>query len=1096
MPRHSPNLVRWSPAGEDYEVQAGGDPETRAPTPGSAAWFEWLDGIASFSFRGQSGAHCTVRKERLRRGGAYWYAYRSSNGRTIKRYIGRTADLSIARLEGIADRIDGLALALPGQGAGSLDGPAPEGIDRPESGADFADSEDVAPATAATHQPAAPPSAPSVPHRVGPVMPLLASKLHPPRLHGGLIERERLLDRLDAGLSRKLTVLSAPAGFGKTTLVRQWLAERVAHAGLPVAWVSLDAGDNDPVRFWRYVIAACQELNAGVGQSALAWLSAAVQPPFEPLPLETVLTFFLNDVTQHAHGGLLVLEDYHAIAAPRIHETLAFFIDHLPPTLHVVILARNEPPLPLLRWRARGDLHELQAGDLRFLPRETAAFFQQTLPFALSEKTMEQLDERLEGWAAGLRLLALTVQGPLTAREVERHVAILDAASGPIQPHHPIVDYFVSEVLHVQPEPLQLFLLRTSVLSRLTGPLCDVVTSRHDSAALLDAMERAGLFLESLDDTGQWYRYHALFAEAMRAVARQRLGEETLRALSLQASHWYEQHELVTEAVDAALHARDTERATILIESLAELDYFQFHELHTLRCWLEQMPDELRPTHPDLCLACAIALLFTQHPDPPTPALMARIDELLQMADDGWRNTGDQAKRGEVYAFRAMLAWREGRVREAARDARQALVWLPDDEDGQAIAGGPGVRGVLEWRAINIAILAHEELEAGHVEAARRLFQEAQRRCVAVGNRPFARVATLLLGSACVAMGELRQAEAYYRQVLPEAREQGDTDDVIFTLLSLIELAYEWNDLDAAEQMLGEIGEMGVPPDFPEIGELTACRWALLQHARGHTTAALQQIAGVLARLQARASPRDLLSMPNVLIWQGRLQIATGDLFGVQRSLDALSSMEGSMSPVQREMRQILAARLLLAQGQIQGALLLLDPLLSTAQKQRQIRQALEIQVLVALALAADRRAHEARQRLRLALSQACAEGFVRLFLDEGEPVAALLRSLLPSLRESALRSYARTVLQSFKPAQARRVVPAASSDGLPVEPLSAQEQRVLRLVAAGRSNAEIARELVVSVNTVKGHLKNLYRKLNVGNRLEATEAARRLPRV
>ncbi len=1065
MPRRTAHLVQWSPAREAYEVRSGGDPEPQSPVPDSAAWFDWLDGIPSFSFRSRSGAHCTVRKETLQRGGAYWYGYRSVHGRTVKRYLGRTADLSIARLEQIADR---------------LDGRPDRDVERP-----------TPPVPAVESQHPSPPS--STPPHASPMMPLLASKLHPPRLHGGLITRTRLLDRLDAGQSRKLTVLSAPAGCGKTTLVRQWIADRAAPAGLPVAWVALDSGDNDPVRFWRYVITACQALDGSVGQAALAQLSTAVQPPFEPLPLEVVLTFFLNDVTQHMHGGLLVLEDYHTITAPRIHETLAFFVDHLPPTLHVVLLARNEPPLPLVRWRASGDVHELQAGDLRFLPQETAAFFQQVLPEALAEKTVAQLEERLEGWAAGLRLLALTVQGPLSSRAVEHHVAILGTMDGPIQSHHPIVDYFVSEVLHLQPEPLQVFLLQTSVLSRLTGPLCDVVTGRRDSAALLDAMERAGLFLESLDDGGRWYRYHAIFAEAMRAVARQRLGDETLRALSLQASQWYEEHGLPIEAVDAALHAADTARATGLLERLVEMGHFQFHELYTLRRWLEQMPDRIGPAHPALCLAYAVALLFTQHPDAPTPLLMARIDEVLQMADEGWRRTGNLARLGQVYAFRAMLAWREGRVTEGARDARQAVAWLPGDEEGGAEAIGPGVRGVLEWRAINLMVIANDTLNAGHVAEARRLFQETQQRCMAAGNRPFVRIATLFLGIACAAMGELHQAEAYYQQVLPEAREQGDNDDIVFTLLSLIDLCYEWNDLDAAESMLAEVGAAPTTPDFPEIAELAAFWQARLHYARGRTAAAQQQIAGVLARLQARATPRSLQSIPNVLLWQGRLHLAAGDLVTAQRSLEALAGLEGSIPPIQRAQAEILAARLLLAQGAAQDALALLDRLLSTAQEQQLARQALEIQLLMAQALAASRQPHEARGRLRLALSHAYTEGFVRLFLDEGEPVAALMRSLLPSLSEPALRSYARTILQSATATQERASV--AASAGIPVEPLSAQEQRVLRLLAAGRSNAEIAAELVVSVNTVKGHVKNLYRKLNVGNRLEASAAARRLER-
>jgi len=1058
MPRHVPYLVRWFPERQAYGVDGVAAPVMLVP--GHATWFAWLDSIASFAFHGRSGLRCTVRKEAMRRGSAYWYGYRSRQGRTVKRYIGRTADLSIGRLEEVAQQI---AIAVP----------------RAPAIAETS-AEQAMCAPAAAPFPAPPP-----------MTPLLASKLHPPRLPGTLVARTRLLDRLDAGRAHRLTLLSAPAGFGKTTLVCQWMASRAMPVGLSVAWVSLDAADDDPARFWRYVITACQSVYGEIGRVALAQLGGTLPPPFEPPPLETVLTYFLNDIVRCPHDALLVLEDYHAVTMSRIHETLAFVVDHLPPTLRLVILARTAPPLPLVRWRARGDLHELHAADLRFSREEMVTFFQHTLPYALSDKAVGRLDARLEGWAAGLRLLALTMQGQLTSQEVERHLNSLEA--GPLR--DPIVDYFVGEILHAQPEQLQLFLLQTSMLSRLSGPLCDAVTGRGDGAALLDTLERAGLFLESLDGSGLWYRYHALFAEAMRAAARQRLGDDMVRRLSLQASHWYDRHGLLSEAIDAALHAGEAERAALLIERLTDAASIPFHEFQTLRHWLEELPDGVRRAYPGLCLTYAMALLFTHHPEPPTPALMARVHQALQIADDGWHGRGDLAGRGKVWAFRAMLSWRDGLVEHAARDARQSLAWLPDDEAAPAQAAGDPAHAVWEWRAVNTAIIGHAELEAGRAEEARRLLQEAQRRSTAAGSRPFARVATLLLGSACVALGELHQAEVYYNQVLPDARDQGDEEDVVFVLLCLAELSYEWNDLATVESLLGQTLALGELPNFLEVSDLAALWQARLHHAQGRTMAALQQIAMILARLQAVATPRARIMLPTVLIWQGRLHLACGDLFAAQRSLDTLHRLQDPLSPVQQGTVQLLAARLLIARGQTQDALAPLERLLSAAQEGRQVRQSLEIGLVRAVALAACRRGHEARQQLHLVLSQSRGESFLRLYLDEGEPLATLLRSLLPSLREAALRAYARTILQGF----AVTVQPPASPEGAagpaPLEALSAQERHVWRLLAAGRSNPEIARELFLSVNTVKGHVKNLYRKLDVGTRREATEAARRMVR-
>lgn len=1102
MPKQAPFVVRWVPEVRTYEVRATGNtqdaagPIPRGLTLEDDAWRSWLDGVASFAFHSRTGDRCTVRRETVRRG-AYWYAYRSLGGRTVKRYVGRTADLSISRLEEVA-----VALA-----ATSEDDRAAKGNNAAAASGDV--SIDGAMEGA---NPALPVLIAAVERRLE--MPLLTSKIHPPRLSGALVARPRLLDRLDEGLSRRLTLIVAPAGFGKTTLARQWIAalgDGVGEEGapsVPAAWVSLDADDNDPVRFWRYVVTACLRIDADAGEAMLERLSAGWQPPFDPPPLEATLGVFLNDIARrlggeetpgkpNAPGGLLVLEDYHVVAAPRIHETLAFFIDHLPPSLHLVMLTRGDPPLPLARWRARGDLHEVRAADLRFSAEETDAFFQQALPFSLNGKTIKQLDARLEGWAAGVRLLSLAVQSASTPAEAEGRLAALDIGGDADQPHPPILDYFASEVLvlQAQPGPLHLFLLQTSVLGRLNGSLCDAVTDRRDSATLLVELARAGLFLEMLDESdeaGAWYRYHALFAEALRAIARRRLGDEALRELSLRASRWYEGHGLTDEAIVAALRAGDHERSCALIERLAREWEGRFTGLHTLRRWIERLPEAARRAHPGLCLIYARTLLFSQYPDLVTPVLIARIDAELRAADDGWESKSDLAGRGEVWAFRAMIAWREGRLEQAARDARQSLVWLPNDD---AAPGAFTRRGIWDWRGVNTAILGAEALEQGRIEDARQLLREARRRSSSAENRPFARITTLLLGRAYEAAGDLRQAEAYYRQVLPDAREQDDREDVANALLGLTDLSYEWNDLAATGRLLDEVQAIGALPDVPDIGEALAFRQALLNHACGRTPEALRLIAAVLVRLEASTSQRPMETIPTILAWQGRLHLAIGDLFAAQQSLDALDRLAEDSSPVQREAGQILAARVLLARGEAADALSLLDPLLVTAHERGHGRQALEVGMVTVLALAACRRGREARERLREVLTRASGQDFMRLFLDEGEPLAVLLRSLPPTSQEPALRSQVRAILRAFDAAHGSAAFASGAVGVALVEPLSAQERRVLRLLVAGRTNPEIARELVVSVNTVKGHVKSLYRKLDVRSRLEATEAARLLPR-
>src|SRR5258706_2156379 len=473
---------------------------------------------------------------------------------------------------------------------------------------------------------------------------LLSTKLAPPRPRPSLVIREPLLARLDEGLERKLTLVSAPAGFGKTTLVSEWIASRRERQDSPsVAWVSLDEGDNDPARFWRYVISACRMFDAAVGESALALLLTSRR-----LPLEAVLTTFINELAQLKCGGVIVLEDYHVITSPQIHETVTYLVDHLPSTLHLLILTRSDPPLSLARLRAHDDLYELHAADMRFSLSETQAFLRQAIPFPLSEEAITRLEARTEGWVAGLRLLALALQGRKDPQDLEHVLATFTGS------HRHILEYLVADVLSSQPEPLQEFLLQTSVLSRLTGSLCDAVTGRHDGEQMLERLERANLFLIPLDDAGQWYRYHALFAEAMQHEAGRRFEEVYMRSRYDKASLWFEQYGLLPEATEVALAARDFVRAAALIERII-VPHGIKNELHTLSRWIGQLPEDILQVHPDLCLAYAATLLFTL--DRSAPATMTLIQKPLEEADNYCQEEGNAAELSGELAFRSQVAW-------------------------------------------------------------------------------------------------------------------------------------------------------------------------------------------------------------------------------------------------------------------------------------------------------------------------------------------------------------------------------------------------------------------------------------------------------
>jgi LuxR family maltose regulon positive regulatory protein len=900
--------------------------------------------------------------------------------------------------------------------------------------------------------------------------PLLATKLHVPRRPRSLVARPRLSERLSQGAESALTLVSAPAGFGKTTLLTQWLAA-VAADGRSVAWLSLDQRDNDPELFWTYLVGALKTVAQGAGASALSLL----QPP-QP-PTEAGLATLLNDLDALPVDVVLVLDDYHVIEARGVQDGMAFLLEHLPPQIHLVIASRADPALPLARLRGRGELVEIRAADLRFTPNEAAAYLNEVMGLVLTAPDVAALEERTEGWIAALQLAALSLQG---REDIATFIA------GFAGDDRYIVDFLAEEVLQRQPEHVQQFLLQTSILDRLSGRLCDAVTGQDGGQAKLAALERGNLFLVPLDDRRRWYRYHQLFADVLQA----RLLDEQpgdLPGLHRRASAWYEQNGEPPEAIRHALAAGDFGRAADLVEQAIPAMRRTRQEV-AVHDWLRALPEELVRVRPVLSVGLAGALLAEGELDgvetrlqdaeelldttagirqgPPAPAA-----EMVVVDDEGFRRLPPM-----IELYRAALALALGDVPGTVRHARRALELSPGDEHlGRAAAAG----------LLGLAFWASGDLEAGH---------SAYAECMA-GLRRAGHIAdtfgcAIALADIRLTQGRLGEARRTYEQTLQRAAEPGGpvlrgTADMY---VGLSELHRERNELPAAMQNLLRSQQLGEHNGLPQNRYRWRVAMARIRQAEGDLSGALDAL-GEAERLYVgdffpNVRPVQALRA-RVLVAQGKLGEALG--WARERGLSA----EDDLSYL-HEFEHITLARVLLAryaaeraEGAIQEATQLLDRLLRAAGEGQRTGNVIEILVLQALAHQAEGDPPAALASLQRAVTLAQPEGYVRIFADEGPPMAPMLRAVAK---------------QGTAPGYVRRLLAAVSrtEDSTPasqelIEPLSARELDVLRLLGTDLDGPEIARELVVSLNTMRTHTRNIYAKLGVSNRRAAVRRAQEL---
>ncbi|GHO98245.1 LuxR family transcriptional regulator [Reticulibacter mediterranei] len=1053
MPKPAAHALLWSPENQCYLLHTLDQPPLPLFPEDKGAWQACLTTHSSFSFQGQHG-HLNVLKEVRSRGNGYWYAYHTHSGQTRKRYLGTDATVTLARLEEMAQDLQESQQKLPSFPEGVLEA-------RPVSFNEIP-SQLVEPDTPFND----------------PGMLMVLTRLVPPPLPATLMGRERLLSALDTALSHRLTLLSASAGWGKTTLLSAWAQQ---HQGA-VAWLSLESLDNDPTRFWISVIAALRTCRPEMGTHALTLLHTAA-------PLASSLTTLINEFAgQRAENSplVLILDDYHVIDEPSIHASLTFWLEHVPPHVHLVMGSRVDPDLPLSRLRVRGHLVEIRDTDLRFTREETQRFLIQRMGLALSEADVTLLEARTEGWIASLQLAALFLQ---KQTDPSASVHMLSGSQ------RFVLDYLREEILTNLPEDLQDFLLKTSWLNPLSASLCDAIRGREDSAHLFEQVERANLFLQPLSESRQWYRYHALWAQAVQHEAQLRLGTATLRSLRSKASQWYEQQRMLPEAIEAALAGEDFGRAASLIERFVIPQSFH-NAYHLLSRWLRQLPEQIVRTQPELCFLSVLALTFTT--DRRSVDTWTRSKRLIEWAERGFEATEQWEQLGEALQLHADLAF------------------FQDDVE-RLLALGPQVQPLLTERSFmypdHLLLRGFEALLAGEVHLAEQRFLEGYRREKNFGNHPAVFAASLWLGMVCLERGELRRAEHYYHQALAYIDEDQETFQQQLLLSTgsrepffiswayhcLAQLSYERNELSDALRYLSRAQALR---EKPEEGIHVLASGALVQARLLHTCGETQKAQEVLSKWEMHT--HFSWSLRVIRVCQARLQLAHGDLSAVERWVQEkqradqpqASELEEELPLMLQQEEVLLLARLHLAQKKGETALKALVSWKEKAQAQGRKHSVLEIQILEALAHVACQEYNQAKSSLIEALRLAQPESYQRLFLDEGPTMERLLKTLLPELREAPLISHAQTLLRAFAQESGTQPTEEAAplrEDTLLLEPLSEQEQRVLRLLVAGRSNPEIANALVISLNTVKTHVQNLYRKLGVHNRVEASSVARRL---
>lgn len=903
---------------------------------------------------------------------------------------------------------------------------------------------------------------------------LLLTKLYVPPPRSNLVLRPRLVEQLNKGLSAgcKLTLISAPAGFGKTTLVSEWVASPrdcppKQVCGNSVAWLSLDKADNDPARFISYLVAALQTIKPGIGESLLTALLSS-----QPIQIEAILTALLNEISRTPEHFVLILDDYHSIDSRPVDKSLDFLVEHQPPQMHLVITTREDPQLPLARYRARGQLTELRAANLRFTPDEAAELLNQIAGLGLSVENIAALETRTEGWIAGLQLAAISMQGHKDA------AGFIQSFTGS---HRFVMDYLLEEVLQQQSESIQAFLLHTSILDRMCGSLCDAILldPSVSGQATLEHLERSNLFIVALDNERRWYRFHHLFGDLLRKRMAQKLPTDGIVRLHIQASEWYENNGLILEAFNHAVASNDVDRSERLME-LKEMPLHLPGVPLTILKWLESLPVSVLNSRPGLWWKQAAMMMSNYQ--------MNGVEEKLQATEaalaskttpnsemDEWtRNLV-----GKIAVARAMLAQTLYQAETSLEYAHRALEYLHPNN--------------VAYRSTATHIIGFAHYVQGDRDGAEQAYTEALSLAQAAGDYSGVLMATIRLGQIHELRNQLHQAFEIYQKVL---KLMGEEPPPLATLayIGLARIYYEWNDLDTAEKY-GEKSYQLARLCDQVIDRLISSEMVLsrLQLARGDAEGA----AHWLSQTEKNARQMRLtVRLPDIACAQALIHLYRGDPGAAAQIAQQYDHLQYGL--VHNDIL-IIRARALIAQGDPSTALGILIPYSPQMEEKKWEDQRLRAMVLQALVHHLNGEKDPAYQVLTEVLTLAEPGGFIRLFVDYGEPMRLLFedfRSWIekPSVdRAHRLTKYVDKILAAFAPSEKLPESTSTIPQSELIEPLSQRELEVLQLICQGQSNNEICKQLYLALDTVKGHNRRIFEKLQVHRRTEAIARAREL---